>query len=101
MDEDWSAIMKVGAVFTGAFLLVAAMAMLPGCATRPAVPPITAPLPAVAAPTCVPVKAYTPDQLAAMSAAVRALPPASPLRGLVVDYERLRDEARASCAPAK
>ena len=41
--------------------------------------------PAAAPPACLAVKAYTPDQLAAMAAAVRALPPDSPLRGLVVD----------------
>lgn len=75
-------------------IALAAPLALAGCATsRPA-----APRPASAASACLALKAYTPDQLRALAAAVRALPQDSPLRGLVVDYERLRDEARASCA---
>lgn len=60
----------------------------------------TAATPAAAPPACLAVRAYTPDQLAAMAAAVRALPPDSPLRRMVVDYARLRDEARAACEGA-
>lgn len=55
-------------------------------------------MPSATAPACIAVKAYTPDQLATLAATVRALSPDSPLRGLVVDYARLRDEARAACA---
>jgi hypothetical protein len=80
-----------------AFLSALVVGSLQGCATHPVVPPITAPLPAVASPSCIAVKTYTQDQLDQMAAAVRALPAESPLQGLVVDYQRLRDEARAAC----
>ena len=53
--------------------------------------------PAAVPPACLAVKAYTQAQLEQMAAAVRALPPDSPLRGLVVDYGRLRYEARSAC----
>jgi hypothetical protein len=77
--------------------LVAPLALASCSTTRPAA---VQPQPAAAPPGCLAVKAYTLDQLEQMAAAVRALPPDSPLRGLVVDYARLRDEARAECGGA-
>lgn len=80
-------------------IALAAPLALAGCATsRPAAPTAAASQPASAASACLALKAYTPDQLRALAAAVRALPQDSPLRGMAVDYERLRDEARAACA---
>jgi hypothetical protein len=76
-------------------LIAFAPLALASCSTiRPATAPAVAPRLAA----CLAVKAYTPGQLAALAAAVRALAPDSPLRGLVVDDARLRDAARAACA---
>lgn len=82
-----------------ALIALAAPLVLASCAmTRPAMPELAAPRSAAAPPACLAVKGYTQAQLEQMADAVRALPPGSPLRDLVVDYGRLRDEARAACA---
>lgn len=82
----------------GALIALTAPIVLASCATSRPAPPAAGALRAAAAPpACLAVKAYTSDQLEQMATAVRALPPDSPLRGLVVDYARLRDEARAAC----
>ena len=72
-------------------LLALTMALaLSGCATAHPLAP---------AACVVPVKTYSKAELGQMAEAVRSLPETSPLRNLVVDYQRLRDEARAACAP--
>jgi hypothetical protein len=86
----------VPAVSVFARIAVAPLALASCSTTRPATSPAVAPQPA-APPACLAIKAYRPGQLETLAAAVRALPPDSPLRGLVVDYARLRDAARAGC----
>jgi len=89
----------MGPVMRRALIVLAAPLALASCATtRSASPTPVMPQSAAAPPACLAVKAYTQDQLEQMAAAVRALSPDSPLRELVVDYARLRDEARAACA---
>lgn len=83
------------AAIARALALAAPLALASCSTTRPAA---VQPQPAAAPPACLAVKAYTPDQLETLAAAVRALPPDSPLRRLVVDDARLRDAARAACA---
>ena len=48
---------------------------------------------------CLPLKTYTADEERALAAALRTLPPGSPIAGAFVDYKKMRDADRA-CAGA-
>lgn len=50
--------------------------------------------------TCLPLKAYTPQEQGRLAVAVAALPPGSDLIQAMLDYQRMRDADRA-CAAAK
>ena len=66
------------ALIARALALAAPLALASCSTTRPAA---VQPQPPAAPPACLAVKAYTPDQLEEMAAAVRALPPDSPRAG--------------------
>lgn len=66
---------------------LAACALLGACATVPTPKAV-----------CLPLKAYTAQEQAALAAAVAALPPGSDLIAAVLDYERMRDADRACLA---
>lgn len=53
------------------------------------------PAPVVVPPRCPPLVAYDRRAQQAAAAAMRALPSASPLRGMVADYGTLRARCRA------
>jgi hypothetical protein len=48
--------------------------------------------------TCLPLKAYTPAQEAALAVQLAALPPGSELVQALIDYQVLRDADRACLA---
>jgi hypothetical protein len=75
-----------------AFLTTAAVGSLQGCATQPAKLP--APTPVA---TCLPLKAYTPDQQKQAAAELAKLPNGSMIAQMVIDYGALRDVDRAAC----
>jgi starvation-inducible outer membrane lipoprotein len=73
------------------YAIVAALT-LTACATQPAKLP--APTPTA---TCLPLKAYTPDQQKQAAAELAKLPNGSVIAQMVTDYGTLRDVDRAAC----
>jgi hypothetical protein len=78
-------------VLTGVFLTTAALSAF-GCATQPAKLP--APTPVA---TCLPLRAYSPDQQKQAAAELAKLPIGSEVAQMVTDYGALRDVDRAAC----
>jgi hypothetical protein len=73
-------------------IAILALLVLSGCA---AINP-----PVVAVKTmCLPLKAYTPEEQKAAAQAISALPPDSPIVGMVEDYKAMRDSDRACLKP--
>lgn len=71
-------------------LMITAYITLPSCAPKTETQFVAA---------CIPVKNYSSQQEKQMSAALKSLPPGSPLNDMAVDWAQMRSEGRA-CAAA-
>lgn len=72
-------------------LLVIAMLSLTACAAAPSRPAVV----------CPPVAAYDRDFQARLADEIQRLPPGAALERAMLDYARLRDQARACALPTK
>ena len=75
-----------------AVVIVGTVLLLSGCATTN--PPVVA-----VKTMCLPLKAYTPEEQKAAAQALAALPPDSPILGMIEDYKAMRDSDRACLKP--
>jgi hypothetical protein len=71
--------------------LVIATLLLTACATAPSRPSVV----------CPPVAAYDRAYQAQLADEIQRLPPGTALERAMLDYARLRDQARACASPAK